>query len=298
MFCGAPLQLVAGSEEIRRVTVLFADLAHSTAIISGIAPEQARTLLDGVVYRMRAAVGQFGVTVSRVAGDGIMALFGAPLAVEDHPRRAALAALRMQEQMELLPLLGPRGERLAICVGVNTGDVLIRSVASDLHVEYTAEGVTTHQAAKLQQAARPGAVLVSAEVARLVEGFVELRPHPPIGLQDFGVYELMRATGTHSRFKAAVGRGLSPFVGREHELARLQAWANAAEGGRVQMISVVGEAGVGKSRLLWEFGQRQRDRGWRVCSVSATASGAAVAFHPVLDLLLGLYGIDPHDSDD
>jgi class 3 adenylate cyclase/tetratricopeptide (TPR) repeat protein len=300
MSCGNTLRIATWSEEVRRVTVLFADLVGSTALIRRSDPEEARTLLDDVVRRLRAAVRHFGGSVSRVAGDGILALFGAPVVLEDHARRAALAALRMQEDMASDPLEGPNGERLMIRVGVNTGDVLLRSVASDLHVEYTAEGVTTHLAAKLQSAAEPGAVLVSGDVARLVEGFIELLPHAPLQIRGFGeplaAFQLGRPTQTQSRFQVAVGRGLSPLVGRQQEFARLEQLATVAEGGHVRIAGVVGEPGVGKSRLLWEFGLRLLGRGWRVCSAPATLNGTALAFYPVLSLLGVLYRIDAEDS--
>jgi class 3 adenylate cyclase/tetratricopeptide (TPR) repeat protein len=300
MGCGHSLGNVTRSEEVRRVTVLFADLVSSTALISRSDPEDARTLLDDVVRRLRAAVRQFGGTVVRVAGDGILALFGAPIPLEDHARRAALAALRMQANMDFEPIDGPGGARRMIRVGINTGDVLLRSVASDLHVEYSAEGVNTHLAAKLQQAADPGAVLVSAEVVRLIQGFVEVRQRAPMfirGLESpVDVFELVRATGTQSRFQVAISRGLNPLIGRESAFAWLDGVAASAKVGKLRVGGVVGEPGIGKSRLLWEFGLRLRRRGWRVFSAQATLSGTAVAYHPILSVLRSMLHIEADDT--
>jgi len=302
MGCGSALIAAARSEEIRRVTVLFADMVGSTALIAGTDPEDARALLDTVVRRLRAAVREFDGSVVRVAGDGILALFGAPVPLEDHARRACLAAMRMQAELALAPPAAEGRVRapVRIRVGIATGNVLLRAVASDLHVEYSAEGETTHLAAKAQQAADPGTILITAEVARLVQGFVETRAHPPLrvgGLAEpVPLHELLRVTEAESRFQVALGRGLSVLVGRTAELAQLDGAAERAGAGALAAVGVVGEAGVGKSRLLWEFRRRLQARGWSVIAAHATVSGAAIAYHPVLSVLRALYRIDPGDD--
>lgn len=303
MACGTSLAPSARTEEIRRVTVLFADIVSSTALISGIDPEDARALLDSVVWRLRAAVRQFDGSVARVAGDGIKVLFGAPIALEDHARRACLAALRMQADLSSLAALGADASdrpTVRVRIGINTGNVLMRSVASDLHVEYSAEGETTHLAAKAQQAADPGAILVTAEVARLVQGYIEMRAREPLRVPGLAepvvVYELLGVTSAQSRFQVAVGRGLTDFVGREPELAQLEAAAGRARAGALVGVGIVGEAGVGKSRVLWEFGERLDAQGWAVFRAQATLGGTALAFHPLLVVLRAMHGFEPGDD--
>ena len=300
--CGSAFSAAALPVEVRRVSVVFADIAGSTALIAGADPDDARALLDGVVQTMREAVHQFAGVVTRIAGDGIVALFGAPVAVEDHARRACMAALRMQADISLANAQAQRDNTgpIRIRVGINSGDVLLRSVSSDLHLEYSAEGETTHLAAKAEQAADPGTVLVTAEVARLVEGFVETRPHAPLhvpGLREpVALFELVGVTGVQSRFQVAVRRGLAGLVGREQELERLERAAAQAEDGVTQIVGVVGDAGVGKSRLLWELRRRLQARGWSVLATHSTVGGARSAFFPVLSVLRMLYAIEPGDD--
>ena len=302
MGCSRSLTTSTRSEEIRRVTVLFADIVRSTALISGADPEQARDLLARTVQRFRPAIRHFGGSVISVAGDGFKALFGAPLALEGHALHACLAALRMQAEMSQTAAAadGRQDEAIRIRIGINTGVVLLCSVQSDLHVEYSAEGETTHIAAKAQQAADPGTVLVTAEVARLVQGFVETRPHEPLHIpglpEPVPVFELLRVTGAQSRFEVAVGRGLTRFIGRDAEIARLDRAAQRAERGEFALIGVIGEAGVGKSRLLWEFRQRLAGLGWALFGAHGTLSGTVVAFHPILTVLRAMYEIDAGDD--
>jgi class 3 adenylate cyclase len=302
MACGNLLTPAARAEEIRRVTVLFADIAGSTALITGTHPEDARAFLAGVVRLLMTAVSQFGGSVVDVAGDGIKALFGAPIALEDHARRACLAALRMQANMMLVTTSaeGRLPAPVRIRVGIHTGNVLLTSVASHLHVAYSAEGETTHLAAKAQQAADPGSVLITVEVARLVQGFFETRAHPPLSVSGLAepvpVCELLRPTDKQSRFQVAMDRGLTEFVGREDELAWLERAAARAEGGEFAVAGVAGEPGVGKSRLLWEFRSRLQARGWAVFAAHATLNGTAIAFHPVLSALRAMVQIETGDE--
>jgi class 3 adenylate cyclase len=198
--CGTALASEALPVEVRRVSVLFADIAGSTALITGTDPDRAQAMLDGVVSTMREAIHRFGGVVTRVAGDGIVALFGAPDAAEDHACRACWAALRMLSDMSHVRVNAGRSRAgsIRIRIGINSGDALLRSVSTDLHQEYSAEGETTHLAAKAQQAAAPGTALVTAEVARLVEGFVQTQQHEPLVLtglaQPVALFKLVSAT--------------------------------------------------------------------------------------------------------
>jgi class 3 adenylate cyclase len=243
--------------ERKQVTVLFADLKGSMELLAERDPEEARHLLDPVLDRMMAAVHQFEGTVNQVMGDGIMALFGAPLAHEDHAVRACYAALRMQEavQQYAIEVQRTHGVPLHMRVGLNAGEVVVRSIGSDLHMDYTAVGQTTHLAARMEQMAMPGAILITPAVLGLVEGFVQVKALgalPVRGLRDpLEVYEVTGAGMVRSRLQAAAARGLTRFVGRQQELETVQHALAQAQAGQGQVVALVGEAGVGKSRLVY-----------------------------------------------
>src|SRR3989454_1101809 len=213
--------------ERKQVTVLFADLKGSMELLADRDPEEARQLLDPVLERLMAAVHRYEGTVNQVMGDGIMALFGAPIAHEDHAVRACYAALRMQESVTRYAEEARRahGVTVQIRVGLNSGEVVVRAIGNDLHMDYTAIGQTTHLAARMEQLARPGTALLTADTLRLVEGYVEVKPLGPVpvkGLPEpIEVYELLRAGRVRSRLQAAVARGLTRFVGRDAELEQL-----------------------------------------------------------------------------
>ena len=250
---------------------------------------------------MRAVV-RFNGDVLRNAGDGIMALFGASVAQEDHARSACLAALSIQAELALRYSSPDAGTARSIRarIGIGSGPVVIRPIISGLHTGYSVEGETTHYAAKAEQAAKPGTVVVTAEVAHLVEGFIETRPrdavHVPDVTEPVRLYELVRATDAHNRFQVATRRGLGHFVGREHEMAQLEQAAAEVERGVAQIKLVVGDAGVGKSRLLWECKRRLQARGWAVLSAHSTARGARSAYYPIVTVLKELYRIEPGDD--
>jgi class 3 adenylate cyclase/ribosomal protein L40E len=256
--------------ERKQVTVLFADLKGSMELLADRDPEEARKLLDPVLERMMEAVHHYEGTVNQVMGDGIMALFGAPVGHEDHAIRACYAALRMQEAVKRYAetVDHTEGVPLKIRVGVNSGEVVVRSIASDLHMDYTAVGQTTHLAARLDPTALSGSILISAETLRLAEGYVTatpLGPRPIKGLEKpVAVYELVRAGLARSRLQAAAPRGLSRFVGRNLELDQLRKPLDQARTGRGQVVAAIGEPGVGKSRLFWEFTHSQWTAGWLV----------------------------------
>jgi class 3 adenylate cyclase len=206
--------------ERKQVTVLFADLKDSTELIRGLDPEAAQGLLDPALRHMMDAVHRFEGTVNQVLGDGIMALFGAPIAHEDHALRACYAALAMQAAMRAHTeeVRRAHGLEMRIRVGLNSGEVVVRAIGNDLHMDYSAVGETTHLAARMEQLATPGSIRLTAATLRLVEGLVQvntLGPVPVKGLAEpVEVFELFGASGTQRRVQAAATRGLTRFVGR------------------------------------------------------------------------------------
>src|SRR5262252_8429688 len=277
--------------ERKQVTVLFADLKDSTEFIRGLDPEAAQQLLDPALQRMMDAVHRFEGTVNQVLGDGIMALFGAPIAHEDHALRACYAALAMQAAMQPYTeeVRRTRGLELRMRVGLNSGEVVVRAIGNDLHMDYSAVGETTVLAARMEQTATPGTIRLPAPTLRLVEGLVQvtaLGPVPVKGLvESVEVFELAGASCLRRRLQAAVARGLTPFVGRQTELATLQESLAQAEAGHGQVAALVGEAGVGKSRLVYELLHSHRTQDWRVLESASVSYGKATPYFPVLELL-------------
>jgi predicted ATPase/class 3 adenylate cyclase len=288
--------------ERKQVTVVFADLKGSTELIQGLDPEEARRLLDPALQIMMDAVHRYEGTVNQVLGDGIMALFGAPLAHEDHALRACYAALAMQGAMRRYAeeMRRTQGLEVQLRVGLNSGEVVVRAIGNDLHMDYSAVGQTTHLAARMEQLAIPGSIRLTAATLRLVEGLVvvqALGPVPVKGLTDpVEVFELVGASTIRRRLQAAVVRGLTRFVGRQAELETLYQALEQARAGRGQVVALVGEAGVGKSRLVYEVVHSPRTQGWLVLESASASYGKATPYFPVLDLLKRYCHIE--DSDD
>jgi len=288
--------------ERKQVTVLFADLKGSLELLADRDPEEARALLDPVLERMMEAVHRYEGTVNQVMGDGIMALFGAPLAHEDHAVRACYAALRMQESVTRYSeeLQRSHGVPVQIRVGLNSGEVVVRAIDSDLHMDYTAVGQTTHLAARMEQLARPGSVLVTAATFHLAEGYLQGKPLGPLpirGLADpVEVFELLGAGPTRTYLQAFAARGLTRFVGRQAELEALRQALERARAGHGQVVAVVGEPGVGKTRLFYEFTRSPRTRGWLVLESRSVSWGKATAYLPLSDLLKLYFQIEDRDE--
>jgi predicted ATPase/class 3 adenylate cyclase len=288
--------------ERKQVSVLFADLKGSMELLADRDPEEARKILDPVIERMMAAVHRYEGTVNQVMGDGIMALFGAPLAHEDHAVRACYAALRMQETVKRYAedIRRTQGIRVRIRIGLNSGDVVVRAVGSDLRMDYTAVGQTTHLAARMEQLADPGAILLTSGTLALAEGYIDVKsigPTPVKGLAEpVEVYELLGASTVRSRFQAAVGRGLSTFVGRTAEMDQLDQALDHAKSGRGQVVAVVGEPGVGKSRLYHEFTHSHRVQDCFVIASISVSYGKAAAYFPIIDLLKTYFRIESRDD--
>src|SRR5262245_4636896 len=288
--------------ERKQVTVLFADLKGSTELIAGLDPEEARQLLDPALHVMIEAVHRFEGTVNQVLGDGLMALFGAPVAHEDHALRACYAGLAMQAAMRRYAeeVRRSHGLEVQIRVGLNSGEVVVRAIGNDLHMDYSAVGQTTHLAARMEQLAAPGSIRLTAATLRLVEGLVQvnaLGQFPVKGLADpVEVFELIGASAIRRRLQAAAARGLTRFVGRQQELGALQQAMERAGAGHGQIVAVVGEAGVGKSRLVYEFIHSHHTQAWSVLESASVSYGKATPYFPVIDLLKRYAYIDDHDD--
>jgi class 3 adenylate cyclase len=288
--------------ERKQVTVLFCDLANSTALAERLGPENMHTLFNRFFALALDVVHRYEGTINQFLGDGFMALFGAPIAHEDHARRAALAALALQRTLQdyHAELEVPYGVTCAFRMGLNTGLVVVGSIGNNLRMDYSAVGDTTNLAARLQQIAEPGTILVSDATRWLVEGAVRLEALPPAQVK--GKTEpvtLYKVLGTHPRRSPLASRGdrvLSQFVGRERELVTLTELLEQVARGQGQVVGIVAEAGGGKSRLLYEF--RQRLAGKRVTYLDGRclSYGHALPYHPIIDLLRYNCGISEMDG--
>jgi hypothetical protein len=251
---------------------------------------------------MMAAVHRFEGTVNQVLGDGIMALFGAPVAHEDHAVRACYAALAMQTALRRYAedVRRSHGLEMQARVGLNSGEVVVRAIGNDLHMDYSAVGQTTHLAARMEQLATPGSIRLTAATLRLAEGLVQvnaLGPVPVRGLTEpVEVFELVGASTIRGRLQASAARGLTRFVGRQQELIALQQALEPAETGHGQVVALVGEPGVGKSRLVYEFVHSHHTQGWLVLESASVSYGKATPYVPVIDLLKRYCHVD--DGDD
>jgi len=289
--------------ERKTITALFADIKGSTALMEELDPEEARGLVDPALKLMMSAVHRYEGYVAQSLGDGIFALFGAPIAHEDHAQRALYAALRMQEEMkqyaDRLRLAG--GAPLQIRVGINTGEVVVRSIRTDdLHTDYVPVGHSTNLAARMESLATPGSIVISQHTHRLVDGYFECKSLGTANVkgasEPLPIYEVLGVGPLRTRLQVAARRGLSQFVGRQHELAQVRHALDLAKEGRGQIVGVMGEPGVGKSRLCHEFKLLSRND----CLVLETFSvshGKAYPYLPLIDLLKHYFQITPQDDE-
>jgi class 3 adenylate cyclase/tetratricopeptide (TPR) repeat protein len=288
--------------ERKQVTVLFADVKGSMELLVDRDPEEARLILDPVLERMMEAVHHYEGTVNQVMGDGIMALFGAPLAHEDHAVRACYAALRMQESVRKYADEVRRSHAavVKVRVGLNSGTVVVRAIGNDLHVDYAAVGQTTHLGARMAQLADPGAIVITPDTLALSEGYVEVKSLGPVSVKGLAhpveVYEVTGAGPARTRLQAAARRGLTRFVGRDAALEHLRRARELASTGHGQVTAIVGEAGVGKSRLIYEFTHSHRLHGWLVLESASVSYGKATSYLPVISLLKGYFKIQNRDD--
>jgi class 3 adenylate cyclase/tetratricopeptide (TPR) repeat protein len=288
--------------ERKQVTVFFADLKGSTELIRDLDPEAAQRLLDPALHVMMDAVHRYEGTVNQVLGDGIMALFGAPVAHEDHAVRACYAALAMQAAMRRYAEEVRRsyGLEMQARVGLHSGEVVVRTIGNDLHMDYSAVGQTTHLAARMEQLATPGSIRLTAATLRLAEGLVQVNPLGPFPVKGIAepveVCELVGASTIRRRLQASAARGLTRFVGRQQELVALQQALAQAGTGHGQVVALVGEAGVGKSRLVYECVQSHQPPGWLVLESASVSYGKATPYFPVIDVLKRYSHVEERDD--
>jgi class 3 adenylate cyclase/tetratricopeptide (TPR) repeat protein len=264
-------------------------------------PEEARKILDPVLELMMEAVHRYEGTVNQVMGDGIMALFGAPIAHEDHALRACYAALRMQESVAQYAEGNFRshGVPIQIRIGLNSGEVVVRAIGSDLHMDYTAVGQTTHLAARMEQLATPGTILLAPATVQLTEGHVQVAVRGSVAVRGLAepveVSTLTGASVQRSRLHVAAARGFTRFVGRDAEIGQLRKALGDARAGRGQLVAAVGEPGVGKSRLLHELTHSRHVQDWLVLQSGSVSYGKATSYLPIIDLLKAYFRV--HDGD-
>src|SRR6202050_3258381 len=289
--------------ERKTVTALFADIKGSMDLMEGIDPEQARALIDPALRIMIDAVHRYDGYIVQSTGDGIFALFGAPIAHEDHPHRALLASLKMQDDLRRYSArLRESGDSpIEVRVGANTGEAVVRSIRTDaLHTEYTPIGHSTSLAARMQALAPIGSIAITENTRRIVEGYFELKALGPTrvkGLSDLiNVYEVVGLGPLRTRLQASARRGLSKFVGREAEMAQMNHALELGRAGHGQIVAAVGEAGVGKSRLFHEFKIVSRS-GCMILETFSVSHGKASAYLPLIDLLKNYFEITSDDDE-
>ena len=288
--------------ERKTVTALFADIKGSTEIMEDLDPEQARAIIDPALKLMMDAAHRYDGYVVQSTGDGIFALFGAPAAHEDHPQRALYAALRMQEELRRYSakVVAEGGTPIQGRIGINTGEVVVRSIHTGAgHVEYTPIGHMTNLASRMQTAAPVGSIAVTEATRKLCEGYFILNAIGATKVkgvtEPVNVYEVTGLGPLRTRLQRAAGRGFTKFVGREREMEALSHAAGLAKAGHGQIVAVMAEPGVGKSRLFFEFKARNLS-GWMVLETFSVSHGKASAYFPVIDLLHNYSKILPEDD--
>jgi class 3 adenylate cyclase len=292
----------ANEGERKTVTALFADIKGSMEMIEHLDPEEARAIFDPALQLMIEAVRRYGGYVAQSTGDGIFAVFGAPTALEDHPQHALYAALRMQEDLKRYSdRLRERGEPpVTIRIGVNVGEAVVRTIKKgDTDTEYSPIGHSISLASRLQALAPAGSIAIGPAVRSLVEGYFTLNG---LGLarikgvtEPVEVYEVTGLGPLRTRLQRSAGRGYTKFVGRQNEIQAMKRAAEQVKAGRGQIVAAVAEAGVGKSRLLFEFKAVSRS-GWIVLEAFSVSHGQASAFFPLIDLLYSYFEISSEDD--
>ncbi|MBI3303806.1 MAG: AAA family ATPase, partial [Deltaproteobacteria bacterium] len=296
--------------ERKTITALFADIKNSMALIEDLDPEEARSIIDPALALMMEAVHRYEGYVAQSTGDGIFAFFGAPIACEDHPQRALYAALRMQEESRRYAekLRREKGLNVRIRVGLNTGDVVLRSIRKDdLHTDYTPVGHSTSLASRMESLATPGSIVVSEHTYKLTEGYFEFKPLGAAQVkgvsEPINIYEVMGVGPLRTRLQVAARRGLVRFVGRQSELAQMKKALEQAKAGHGQIGGVMGEPGVGKSRLFHEFvgathaSPLRAQSGCLVLETFSVSHGKAYPYLPLIELLKNYFQIALQDDE-
>src|SRR5271165_1747472 len=283
--------------ERKTITVLFADIKGSMSQIEALDPEEARAIVDPALAIMAEAVNRYQGHVAQSTGDGVFALFGAPIGHEDHAQRAIYAAMRMQEELRRYSdRLRAEGKApVEIRIGINTGEVVMRSVGKDqTHAEYLPAGHAVGLASRLQTIAPTGSIALSEHTRRLVEGYFQLKSLGPTRIKGVteavNVFEVLGLGPLRTRLQRSASHGFTKFVGRNREMDAMKAAADQAKAGHGQIVAAMAEAGVGKSRLLFEF-KAVSQSGWTVLEALSVSHGKASAYLPVIDLLQSYFKI-------
>ncbi|MCA1847351.1 MAG: adenylate/guanylate cyclase domain-containing protein, partial [Actinobacteria bacterium] len=284
-----------GPTERKHVSVLFADLTGSMELAETIDAEDWHLIMERYFQILCDSVDRFEGTVDKFTGDGIMALFGAPIAHEDHARRACFAALHMREELARFSeeFARERGRPFPVRIGINSGEVIVGTMADDRRMEYTAIGSTVGLASRVEALAEPGEVYITEHTAALVPGYVQLADLGTFDIKGVShpvaVSALVGRGPVRTAIDLAAARGFSPFVGRDPEMAVLEAALAAAQKGEGSAIGIVAEPGVGKSRLCYELNLRCRAQGIDVWKAQSLAHTRAVPFMTALELLRNLF---------
>jgi class 3 adenylate cyclase len=288
--------------ERKQVTVLFADVKGSMDLAERVDPEEWHKIMDLFFKILSDGVHRLEGTVNQYTGDGIMALFGAPIAHEDHAQRACYAALHLQQELRRYAdqLRLEHGFNFSVRMGLNSGEVVVGKIGDDLRMDYTAQGHTVGLAARMEQIAEASKVLLTGHMAKLVSGYFQLRDLGETRVKGLGdplhVFELEGVGRVRSRLDVSRARGFTKFVGRQSEMAALEAALEHASSGNAQVVGVVAEAGTGKSRLCYEFAERCRVRGIKVYEAHGLSHGKAIPLLPVLESLRSYFGITEQDT--
>src|SRR5215211_2534528 len=288
--------------ERKQVTVLFADVKGSMELEEGMDPEAWRRIMERMFTLMCEGVHRFEGMVNQFTGDGMVALFGAPIAHEDHAQRACYAALNLSDRLARYAEQLKREEGLdfSVRMGLNSGEVVVGAISADLQMDYTAIGHSVGLGRRMEQLAEPGKAYLTEHTAALISGYFELRDQGLLEIKGvrmpLRVYELAGTGAARTRLEVAGSRGFSRFVGRESELASLETALDRAVAGNGQVLGVVAEPGLGKSRLCYELAQRCRERGITVYEAHGVAHGKRVPWLVVLELMRGYFGIGEQDA--
>ena len=283
--------------ERKIVTVLFADVANSMAIFESLDPEEVHEIMDGCFRILLDEIHRYEGTINQFRGDGVMAIFGAPVAHEDHPQRACYAALGIQKTFKDYSeeLEEKIGINFQIRIGLNSGHVVVGSIGDDLRMDYTADGDTTNLASRMESMATPGTILISKNTYKMAKDFFEfdqLGKTVVKGKEEAqDVYKLMKASKVKTRIEAAVAKGLTKFVGRLKEIEDLKGAFEKARSGDGHIVGIVGEAGVGKSRLLLELINMLPEGQYTYYEGRCLHYGASMAYLPILDILRAYFDI-------
>jgi class 3 adenylate cyclase len=283
--------------ERKLVTVLFADMADYTSMAEKLDPEEVHQIMDGCFRILMDEIHTYEGTINQFTGDGIMALFGAPVALEVHAQQACYAALSIQKAIKKYSekLKDDRGVNFLMRIGINSGPVIVGSIGDDLRMDYTAVGDTTNLASRMEGEARPGCILVSRNTHKLARDFFEFEPLGKVEVKGKAeaqqTYRLIRAAEVQTRIEAAVAKGLTKFVGRSREVQAFKEAYAKARSGAGQVTGLVGEAGVGKSRLLLELRNELPTGEYTYLEGRCLHYGAGMAYLPLMDILRSCFEI-------